>query len=220
MRPSSGEELEEAWALGPDEHALLLGKRGPTRLGFAVLLRFFARKGRIAEPRGEEIEAGAVAHVAGQVGVPAGEYARYDRDGRTAEYHRAQAREAFGFRPATVEDTKALTDWLSEGIVPREYDLERMKEAAYARLKAIKVEPPTPGRLKRAIRSALRRYDERFCTIILSRLSPASLAELDALLLGPDVLPGASAGPDGVEAPLRAAEETTLSRPTSGIGSG
>ena len=212
MRPSSGEELEETWTLGPDEHALLSGKRGPTRLGFAVLLRFFARKGRFPEPREEEIEAGAVAHVAGQVGVPAGEYARYDRGGRTAEYHRAQVREAFGFRPATVEDTEALTDWLSEEIVPREYDLERMKEAAYARLKAIKVEPPTPGRLKRAVRSALRRYDERFCAITLSRLSPASLAELDALLLGPDVLPGASAGPGGVEAPLRAEEEATLSR--------
>lgn len=94
------EELEETWTLGPDEHALLSGKGGPTRLGFAVLVRFFAKEGRFPGP--EEIPEEAVSLVARQVGVPAGEYAAYDHRGRTAEYHRAQIREAFGFRPATA----------------------------------------------------------------------------------------------------------------------
>ena len=50
--------LEEAWTLGPDEHILLSGKReGPTRLGFAVLVRFFAREGRLPDPEqvGEDV---------------------------------------------------------------------------------------------------------------------------------------------------------------------
>ena len=39
----TGEGIEEAWTLGPDEILLVVGKRGPTRLGFAVLVRFFAK---------------------------------------------------------------------------------------------------------------------------------------------------------------------------------
>ena len=207
--PAAREELEEAWTLGPDELVMLAGKRGPTRLGFAVMLRFFAREGRFPEPA-EEIDADAIAHVALQVGVPAEEYDGYDARGRTAEYHRAQVREAFGFRPATVEDAEALAAWLSEEAAPREYDLERLKDAAYARLRALKVEPPTPERVERAARSALRRYDERFRQRTLLRLPPRAIAELDALLLGPDALQGAPLGAD--EARLREAEEATLSR--------
>ena len=192
---------------------MLAGKRGATRLGFAVVLRFFASEGRFPEPA-EEIDGEAVSHVARQVGVPAGEYEAYDARGRTAEYHRAQIREAFGFRPATAEDADALAEWLSEEVGAREYDLERMREAAYVRLRAFKVEPPTAGRIERATRSALRRYDERFREQTLARLPPEALAELDALLLGPhNALHGTPVGQDGADgAPPREAEEATLSR--------
>ena len=67
--------LEEAWTLGPDEHALLSGKRGANRLGFAVLVRFFAKEGRFPEPR-EETDGRAVAVVARQVGVGAKDQTR------------------------------------------------------------------------------------------------------------------------------------------------
>lgn len=100
------EELEEAWILGPDEFAMLAGKRGTTRLGFAVTLRFFAREGRFPAP--EELEEDAVECVADHVGVPAAEYRAYDHRGRTAEYHRAEIREAFGFRRVTIEDAEEL----------------------------------------------------------------------------------------------------------------
>ncbi len=90
------EEAEEAWTLGPDEHLLLSGKRaGPTRPGFAVLVRFFAHEGRFPDPT--EVDRDAVARIASQIDVSAEEYQSYDQHGRTAEYHRAQIREAFGF---------------------------------------------------------------------------------------------------------------------------
>lgn len=69
--------LEEAWTLGPDEHILLSGKReGPTRLGFAVLVRFFAREGRLPDPEevGEDV---IIPYFACQVGVLAAEYRAY-----------------------------------------------------------------------------------------------------------------------------------------------
>lgn len=110
------EELAEAWTLGPDEHALLAGKRGASRLGFAIVLRFFAREGRFPAP--EEIDAADVEYVASQVDVPAAEYQTYDHRGRTAEYHRAQIRQTFGFRPATTLDADELVAWLLEDVAP------------------------------------------------------------------------------------------------------
>lgn len=190
------EELEEAWTLGPDEHALLSGKRGSTRLGFAIILRFFARQGRFPAP--DEIEQEIVYYVADQVDVPATDYRTYHHHGRTAEYHRAQIREAFGFRPATTGDAGELATWLLEEVAPYEYDAERLTEAASTRLRSLKIEPPTPGRLNRLVRSALRSYDERFCQTTLERLSESSIVEMDALLSEPDVSEdSASAGAGG-----------------------
>jgi TnpA family transposase len=179
------EELQEAWTLGPDEHVLLSGKRGSTRLGFAILARVFARRGCFPAP--EEITGEEVAYVAGQMDVPTTEYQAYDHHGRTAEYHRAQIRQAFGFRPATANDADELASWLLEEVTPYEYDGERLKEAAYTRLRSLKIEPPTPGRVERLVRSALRSYDKRFCEATLGRLSQNSVAEMNALLSEPDV---------------------------------
>jgi len=44
------DELAWHWTLLKDERELVAGKRGPTRLGFALLLKFYARAGRF--PRG------------------------------------------------------------------------------------------------------------------------------------------------------------------------
>jgi hypothetical protein len=40
------DELVEHWTLLDDERELIAGKRGPTRLGFALIFKFYARAGR------------------------------------------------------------------------------------------------------------------------------------------------------------------------------
>ena len=65
------------------------------------------------------------------MGVPVEEYEAYDLRGRAVEYHRAQIRDAFGFRPTTVEDADTLIDWLLEEVALREYDLERLMVTAH-----------------------------------------------------------------------------------------
>ncbi|WP_434740047.1 DUF4158 domain-containing protein [Micromonospora sp. SH-82] len=47
------DELVEHWTLLNDERQLIAGKRGPTRLGFALWLKFYTRAGRFPRGRGE-----------------------------------------------------------------------------------------------------------------------------------------------------------------------
>ncbi len=42
----AGEDLIVDWTLLPTEEAVVDNQRGPARLGFAVLLKFFQREGR------------------------------------------------------------------------------------------------------------------------------------------------------------------------------
>jgi len=47
------DELVERWTVLADDQDLIAGKRGPTRLGFALLLKFFTQYGRFPEGRSE-----------------------------------------------------------------------------------------------------------------------------------------------------------------------
>src|ERR1700751_2027903 len=69
------DELIEHWMLVGDLLGQVAGKRGATRLGFSLLLKFYARHGRFPRGRGE-LPDEAVAYVARQVGVPASDLLR------------------------------------------------------------------------------------------------------------------------------------------------
>ncbi|WP_432124494.1 DUF4158 domain-containing protein [Streptomyces sp. C10-9-1] len=75
--PLDLDELVEHWTLLKDEQALVSGKRGATRLGFAVLLKFYTQYGRFPRNRAE-LPGEAVEFVARQVQVPALELESYD----------------------------------------------------------------------------------------------------------------------------------------------
>lgn len=64
------EELIACWTLLEGDAALVGNKTGPTRLGFALLLKFFELEGRF--PRSpEDLPEDAVTYVAHQVDVEA-----------------------------------------------------------------------------------------------------------------------------------------------------
>ncbi|MFI6801175.1 DUF4158 domain-containing protein [Streptosporangium canum] len=70
--PMHIDELVEHWTILNEERDLIAGKRGATRLAFAILLKFYTRYGRF--PRGRpELPDEVIAHVAKQVKVPAAE---------------------------------------------------------------------------------------------------------------------------------------------------
>lgn len=175
------EELIERWMLTPDELPLLANKSGATRLGFAILLRFFAGEGRFPGSK-SEVPGQVVAYIGNQVGVPAEEYLQYDWQGRTIKYHRAQIREFFGFREITEQDGERIASWLFEELLPREQDPERLREAFCERCREIRIEPPSTGRVERLTASAMRRFEQNFCESVFGRLPDDALLMMDALL--------------------------------------
>jgi hypothetical protein len=99
-RQWSLEDLIESWSLTDDDRRLLANKSGFTRLGFALMVKFFEIEARFPE-RHYEFPAAPVEFVAKQVRIDVSQFTAYQFKGRTAEYHRAQIRAYFGFRKAT-----------------------------------------------------------------------------------------------------------------------
>jgi hypothetical protein len=191
------DELVDHWTLLKDERELIAGKRGPTRLGFALLLKFYARAGRF--PRGRaELNDDAVAFVARQVGVPASDLGFYEWSGSTIEYHRAQVRRHLGFRECTAEDAAKLTEWLAASVCLAERRPDRVREELLAQCRAGQIEPPSSGRCDRIIRSALHQAEQALTARVTGRLSPDARARLAALAAAADDDEGDSAEPSAL----------------------
>src|SRR5260370_24780358 len=176
------EELVEHWTLDVEDRTLLGNKTGATRLGFAVLLKFFRREGRFPQHK-NEVPALVITYLATQVGVDASAYMQYAWQGRTIEYHRAQIREALGFRESSVADGEQMQQWLLTSVLPQEHQEGRLREQTYAWFRRMHLEAPTPDRLTRLIRSAAHTFEHQFYEATLTRLPEASQAALEELLL-------------------------------------
>jgi len=112
-----------------------------------------------------------VEYVAELVKVPAADFAGYSLNGRTAEYHRAQIREALGFRPSTRADEDRLIGWLVE---------DRLREALLVQCRVDRIEPP--GRIDRIFASAQARAERAFCARTIQRLGEVCVSRLLALV--------------------------------------
>jgi hypothetical protein len=175
------DELVEHWTVLDEERGLIAGKRGATRLGFAILLKFYTRHGRF--PRGRSELAGEVVeHVAKQVQVPASELGLYEWSGSTIEYHRSQIRTHLEFRVCTTADADKVTVWLAENVAHAERRPERVREELLKHLRQERIEPPTPGRVSRIVASALHNAEVTWSARIASRLGPAVTQRICALV--------------------------------------
>ncbi|HEY4032979.1 MAG TPA: DUF4158 domain-containing protein, partial [Ktedonobacteraceae bacterium] len=201
-RQWENEELIEHWMLSVWDLAQLGNKTGATRLGFAVLLKFFHRVGRFPTFK-NEVAGQVISFVATQVGVAPEVYLQYDWQGRTIKDHRAEIRRLLDFRESTVADAEQMQQWLIAEILPQEYQEERLREQVYAWFRRMHLEAPTPDRLTRLIRSATHTFEQQFCDATLARLPEASQAALEALLLTESI-----ASPKSLEEEKEEQEET------------
>jgi hypothetical protein len=174
-----GDDVDDRWALRASDRVLLGNKTGATRLGFAVLLKMFQVNGRFPQ-RIEEVPVAAVEAIASQIEIPAEAWRSYDWRSRAAAYHRAQIRDALGFREATLDDTDALARWLEGQVSALEHRPDRLLVAARERCRSLRIEPPSPDRLDRLVRSVVHRHEEAWCDGLLARLPAETSAGLDA----------------------------------------
>jgi TnpA family transposase len=188
------DDLAEHWTLHPDDLALLTNQGAATRLGCALLLKYFQHDGRFPQHKGD-IPPAAIVHVAHQLGVPPEFYTQYDWSGRTIERHRAGIRQLLSFRESTDQDIDTLTAWLRQDVLPHEHRPDRLQEAVYAHCRATQLEPPAPKRVERLVRSALRSYEEQVQQQVLARLQASGLAQIDSLLTVPEDNEEAAAAP-------------------------
>ena len=159
-------------------------KIGATRLGFAVLLKFFQQEGRFPTFK-NEVPGIVISFVATQVGVAPEVYSQYDWQGRSIEYHRAEIRKLLSFRESTVADAEQMKHWLMTEVLPQEHQDERLREEAYGWFRRMHLEAPTPDRLTRLIRSAVHTFEQQLYETTLTRLPEATQTALEALIASP-----------------------------------
>jgi hypothetical protein len=68
-------------------------------------------------------------------------------------------------------------------LYPLDHRIEPLQEALYTECRARRIVPPTPERVTRIARSALRTFETRFYVTTMRRLSAQTRLELDALLV-------------------------------------
>ena len=174
-------ELARHFSLHFDEFELIANKTGPTRLGFAVLLKFFQYEGRFPNTK-NEVPRSIISYLAPQLDVEAEAYMQYDWLGHAIKYHRTQIRQFLGFRQFTVLDFKQTSQWLTETTVSHEQRSEVLKALVYQHWRELKIEPPSADQLERLVRSVLHTYEESCFAQIFQQLPEAVRKELDSLL--------------------------------------
>ena len=176
------EELIECFTLTSDELRWVHRRQTHHQLGCAVYLKIFEYQGRFPGQK-QSIPKDIVAHLAAQLLLSPDEFETYDGCGRSASRDRRAIYERLGYRPATVEDGEKLARWLSEQpILQQDQRLDTLLDVMYDRCRSLKLDPPTPNRLKRIIRSGVHQYETQFFKHIASRLASRIRLALDNLL--------------------------------------
>lgn len=178
------EELAQHFTLLLPEYNLLSDKLDFHRLGQAVLLKTFQYEGRFPKSK-NEVPKVVVDYLAKQLKLDPELYLQYPWQGRSLMYHRAQVRDYCQFREATDADVEVMNQWLKTQVLRHDQDEEHLKAQIYSRFREQKLEPTSPARIERLIRSALHSYEEQFFQEVLTKLGSATQSKLEVLLHTP-----------------------------------
>jgi hypothetical protein len=178
------QELAEQWSLSPDERELLAHRTDRSRLGGAVLLKFFQIEGRFPRDR-KEVPTTARDYLAGQLGIAPEAFAEYDLAGRSSKRDREQIRSVLGFRRVTVADAEELAGWLRREVLALDHKPEHLRQATLDWCRRNRIEPPASSRIERIIRSALKVGEEDFFAASYAKIPGACGAAMDRLLQRP-----------------------------------
>ena len=90
------------------------------------------------------------------------------------------------FAELTVDDSEQLIDWLRREVFPVDHKSKHLQQAALDWCRRKRIEPPTPSRLKRILRSALKAYENDFFIDSSHKIPSECRVALDALLYVPE----------------------------------
>lgn len=175
------DELADHFTLTDTDWDLISNKTEETRLGFAVLLKYLPYEGSFPKQTAD-VPPAVIAHIATQVEVAAEKFVSYAFSGRTHRDHRSQIRTALHYRPSTEQDLRDLSAWLVTQIRPEDHYTDAAKEAGLERLHTLRIEPPSPKQVRRALKSAAHTMEEQLAASVSERLTPPIRQALDDLL--------------------------------------
>lgn len=175
------EELIGVFTFSSNELTLLGNKTKETRLGFAVVFKFFQNEARFPNSK-NEIPKEVVSYIAKQLKVEASMFLDYDIDSRSYYYHKKQIREFFGLKESRVDEAEKIIKNLFDDTLSYEMDFHYLKEEVYKKFRDLKLDAPSIHRIERIINSNIRTQENRFFAETYKKLSEKSLTNIDKLI--------------------------------------
>jgi hypothetical protein len=173
--------LVESFTILPSDRELLGTKSGASRLGGAVLLKYFQCEGRFPATW-HDVPREVRRHLAQSVGVSPETYRHSDLDERLARYHKEQIRQGTGVRQGHTTDAEAITAWGCAHSRVEETTIPVLIDRLTARSKQLQSERLTPGRLERLAHLAAQTVAEQFLARLADALAPDTRHRIDAML--------------------------------------
>ena len=169
--------------LTDNELQLLIDHKKPeTKLGSAVLLKFFQLHGYFPA-KTSDIPLEIVMVLADQLGVSDKLFRQYDITDRSSRYHKASIMDHLGFRNVTKQDYTRLSKWLMTQIT-FECDLNTCIMKLQERLWQQKICAPSQEILDRIARAALATAEDKFFRQLSERIPRSAKMAVNQLLKG------------------------------------
>ena len=175
------EELIEFFTFTKKELEILKNKSDETKLGFAILFKFFQYNGRFPTHK-KEISKDIIKFISKQLKIKAVTFNSYNWKSRTIKYHRAQIRKYFKFSEATLSKTEEMTNWLANIIISNDMNKEALKNIVYNKFKDMHIEPPTSDQINRIVKTARSVSEKKFFQKIFENLPKNSILLIDSLI--------------------------------------
>jgi hypothetical protein len=174
-QPWEIDELVEAWTLVDDDLGLVANKTGATRLGFAVLLKFFELEARFPASQ-DEVRSRWWTSWRGRWVCRSTRW--HGTTGRVARGSGIGLRSGRGWGSG-AGPTRMLSGWLMRWCRAR----SAMDADGYSWRHRVRVEPPVPAKMDRHVGSAIRRWEEAAHHALMDRLGVDVAARVDALFV-------------------------------------
>jgi hypothetical protein len=128
------EELIETFTLASEDLESISNKSGSTRLGFAVLLKFFQIEARFPNSI-IELPQDVINFIAKQLNLRAESFKDYDLESRTCRFHKKKIRTLLSFEETTNEINEQVTTWLYQNT--NCYNREQVRQRAYQQFRQL-----------------------------------------------------------------------------------